>query len=71
MRAPVAKAKGSIVIEGLDKDLVLSIVTEVKIEKKMISLEELNDGTWRLIYSTSVIPDISKVVAFRFRRDDL
>lgn len=57
-------------IEGLDKDLELSKVTAIKVDKKMIELTELPDGTWRLIYSTSVIPDIKDVIGFTMIRED-
>lgn len=57
-------------IEGLDKELELSKVTAIKVDKKVIELTELPDGTWRLIYSTSVIPDISDVKGFTIIRED-
>lgn len=62
--------KRSIKIDGLDKELILSKVTAVKVDKKMIELTELPDGTWRLIYSTSVIPDIKDVKGFTMVRED-
>lgn len=62
--------KRAIYIEGLDKELVLSKVTAVKVDKKMIELTELPDGTWRLIYSTSVIPDFKEVKSFKVIRED-
>ena len=64
------EVKRALRIEGLDKELVLSIVTKVNITKKMINLEELEDGTWRLIYSSSIIPDISKVSGFTIVREE-
>ncbi|HEY6021538.1 MAG TPA: hypothetical protein VIY48_17055 [Candidatus Paceibacterota bacterium] len=62
--------KRAIFIDGMDKELVLSKVTQLNVEKKMIELTELPDGTWRLIYSKSVIPDISKVKALVIIRED-
>lgn len=62
--------KRAIAIDGLGTELVLSKVTAIKVEKKMIELTELPDGTWRLLYSTSVIPDIKDVQAFRIVRED-
>ncbi len=47
-----------------DKALILSKVTEVKLAKPMLNLEQLEDGTWRLIYSTSLIPDLTKITGF-------
>jgi hypothetical protein len=57
-------------IEGLGVDLELSKVTALKVPKKMIELTELPDGTWRLLYSSSVIPDIKDVKGFTIIRED-
>lgn len=59
----------AIEINGIDKVLELSKVTAIKTDKKMIELTELPDGTWRLIYSTSVIPDIKDVNGFTIIRE--
>lgn len=62
--------KRSILIDGLNKELMLSKVTAVKTDKQMIHLDELPDGTWRLIYNSNLIEDISKVDGFKIIRED-
>lgn len=44
----------AIVNEGTDNVLELSKVTSPK-AKQMFHLDQLDDGTWRLIYSTDMI----------------
>ena len=63
------KIKRSILIEGLDKELILSKVTAVKLEKNMIHLDELPDGTWRLIYNINMIPDLKQIEGFKIVRE--
>jgi hypothetical protein len=36
----------------------------------MINLEQLPDGTWRLIYTKSLIEDFTQVEAFEVVRED-
>lgn len=62
--------KRAIKIEGLGTELVLSKVTAINVDKKMIELTELPDGTWRLIYSTSVVPDWKDVKSLTMIRED-
>lgn len=62
--------KRSIEIEGIGKVLELSKVVEIDTKIEMINLEKLGDGTWRLIYSKSVIPDIKDVEGFKIIRED-
>ena len=62
--------KRSITIDGMDKKLELSIVTAVRTTKEMIHLDQLKDGTWRLIYNSNLIPDITKVKGFTIVRED-
>jgi len=57
-------------IEGLDIDLELSKATSVKTDKNMIHLDQLPDGTWRLIYNGNMIPDFTKVQSFKIIRED-
>lgn len=63
------KVRRSIQIEGLDEELILSRVTAVRTDKKMIHLDELNDGTWRLIYNSNMIPDFTKIEGFKIKRE--
>lgn len=62
--------KRSIIIEGIDKELALSKVVEINSAIEMINLEKLSNGTWRMIYSKSIIPDITKVEGFKIVRED-
>lgn len=60
----------AIKIEGLGIELELSKVTAVRTIKRMIHLDELEDGTWRLIFNSNQIEDISKVLGFKMIRED-
>lgn len=60
----------AILIEGLDEMLVLSKATAVKTKQNIIHLDQLPDGTWRLIYNGDMIPDFSKVLGLKIIRED-
>jgi hypothetical protein len=60
----------AIEIVGLNKVLELSKATAVKTTQNMIHLDELPDGTWRLIYNGNLIPDFSQVESLRIVRED-
>ena len=60
----------SIHLTGTDIALELSKATSVKTKQRMIHLDELPDGTWRLIYNGDHIPDFSKVQALTIIRED-
>lgn len=60
----------AIKLEGTDIVLELSKVTAVKTKQRMIHLDELNDGTWRLIYNGDHIPDFSKITNLEIIRED-
>jgi hypothetical protein len=63
--------KRSIRISGINKELNLSKVTVIKqVGPEMIHLDKLADGTWRLIYSESTIPDITQVSSLDIVRED-
>lgn len=55
-------------IQGLNKKLNLSKITEVKVKRNFMEIEELPDGTYRLIYSTPFIDDITRVTGFNLVR---
>ena len=57
-------------IDGTEIELELSKATAVKTTKQMIHLDQLPDGTWRLIYNSNLIPDFTKVKAFTIVRED-
>jgi hypothetical protein len=61
-----------IVLNDIGKELVLSKVTGIKLKKRkrsMIYLDEMSDGTWRLIYDENMIPDLSKIESIDILRD--
>jgi hypothetical protein len=62
--------KRAIRIKGTGVELELSKVVSVNIDKPMINLEQLPDGTWRLIYTKSLIEDFTQVEAFEVVRED-
>jgi hypothetical protein len=64
------KPRRAIAIEGTDIVLELSKATAVRTTKQMIHLDQLDDGTWRLIYNSNMIPDFTKVQALRMIRED-
>lgn len=57
-------------LQGLDRDLVLSKVVSVDTPKPIMNLEQLPDGTWRLIYQKALIPDITKFQGILMVRED-
>lgn len=56
-------------LEGTDIELEISKVTAVKLDKEMIHLDKLQDGSWRLIYNSNMIPDFSKISSFKIERE--
>lgn len=68
--------KRTIEIEGIDKKLELSKYTQVNMGGKnfgtnFIHFDELEDGTWRLVHTKDVIPDMKEVKGFKIIREDL
>ena len=62
-------ARRAIEIEGLGEVLELSKATAVRTDKKMIHLDQLPDGTWRIIYNRDLIPNFSDVISFKVIRE--
>ena len=60
----------AIELVGTDNVLELSKVTAVQTRNRMIHLDELPDGTWRLIYNGDMIPDFSLVTELKIIRED-
>ena len=60
----------AIELEGINQVLELSKVTAVKTKNNMIHLDQLEDGTWRLIYNGNMIPDFSVIKSFKIIRED-
>lgn len=50
--------------------LELSKITMVRTKQRMIHLDQLHDGTWRLIYDAETIPDITLLQALTLIRED-
>jgi len=57
-------------LDGTDVTLELSKATAVQGIKKMIHFDELEDGTWRLIFSKDMIEDFTKIKSFEIIRED-
>lgn len=62
--------KRSIELVGTGIILELSKATAVKTNQNMIHLDQLADGTWRLIYNGNMIPDFTKISEFKIIRED-
>lgn len=60
----------AIELVGLDRVLEISKATSVTTKNNMIHLDELPDGTWRLIYNGKMIPDFSKLSELKIIRED-
>ncbi len=57
--------------DGTNKELVLSKATSIKSSKEaMLHLDELTDGTFRLIFSDSLTKDFSIIESFTILRED-
>jgi len=56
----------AITLTGLDKTLELSMSTYVKVPAGMLHFDELDDGTWRLTRTPSVLEDFTPVRALVF-----
>ena len=61
--------KRFIEIEGTGQRLEISKFTTLKVAKKMLHLDELPDGTWRLMITEDLIPDFTKVKSFKIIRE--
>lgn len=57
-------------IDGTFDDLELSRAVAIKTPNKTMNLEELKDGTWRLIWTEGLIQDFSKLKNIEVVRDD-
>lgn len=55
--------------DGSFLDLELSRAVSVKTKNEMLNLEKLADGTWRMIWNESLIPDFTQVVNFEVIRE--
>lgn len=62
--------KRSIRLDGIGTELILSKATAVRTTKQMIHFDQLEDGTWRLIYNANLIPDITQLTSLTIIRDN-
>lgn len=58
-------------LKGSDITLELSKVTSLKLDRRMIHLDELPDGTWRLTYNAFQFPDLTKLQALKIEAGKL
>jgi hypothetical protein len=57
--------------DGTEKELVLSKAAQIhSLNCGTLNLDQLKDGTWRLIWSNGLIDDFTKVKGFEIRRED-
>lgn len=57
-------------LEGTDLVMELSKATRLKTKKNMIHFDQLEDGTWRLMFSGDLIEDFSKIKSFEIIREN-
>jgi hypothetical protein len=57
-----------IILDDANLLLPVSRVTAVSTVKEMIHFDKLNDGTWRIIYNSNMLPEFSKVLNFEIVR---
>jgi len=61
----------AIALKGLDKELEISKATLIrKTKKQFIHFDELDDGTWRVVWTEGTIPDFKDVQALEVLRND-
>ena len=60
----------AIELVGLDQTLEISKATAVRTNKNMIHLDQLVDGTWRIIWNGNMIPDFTKLEQLRIIREE-
>lgn len=63
------QVKRTIKLIGSDIELIVSKVTAVRTQKKMLHFDELPDGTWRIIYNEIQIPDFTKIEGIDITRE--
>ena len=69
----MSKPRREILIRGPDKTLILSKATRIHIKdegRQFISLDQLKDGTWRLVYTTGVVDQWKTVEGLEMIRKD-
>jgi hypothetical protein len=61
----------AIEIKGTDIVLELSKASAIQGKKRMIHLDELEDGTWRLIFSKDLVSDFSEIESLNIIREEI
>lgn len=64
------KMRRALKLEGIGTEFELSKVVQIDTKVDMINIEKLKDGTFRMIYSKSLIPDITQLTAITVIRED-
>ena len=65
--------KRTIRIVGPGVDLPITVATKVKLTdagKQFIHIDQLKDGNWRLVFTSGVVDDWSKVESLLMIRED-
>lgn len=67
-------AKRSLVIKhndgSQDKELEIGKAAVVHSPKEFIYFEKMDNGEWRLTFSSSVVPDFSTIESFKVERQE-
>jgi len=64
------KPKRRLLLDGLGVELELGRVVQINTDKKMIYIEEMNDGKWRFTYSSAAISDIKDLIGIQIIREN-
>ena len=57
-------------LDGTSKFLEISKATTIKADIGMLHLDQLNDDSWRLIFSNDIVPDFKNVISLNIVRED-
>lgn len=58
-------------LTGLNTHITISKAVEINIKKKFLYLEEMEDGTFRLTWTKSFIPDMKLLQSLSMIRDKI
>jgi hypothetical protein len=59
----------AIEVVGCDITLEVTKAAAIKVGPKFIHFDQLPDGSWRILYNAEMIPDFTKVEAFKIIRE--
>ena len=57
-------------VDGSEQRLELSKATACRTSAQFIHLDMLKDGTWRLLWSEGVVPDMSEIDSLTIERTE-